>query len=479
MADSITVNFLPANDVALNLFPLSIRTSETALTVRYATITVVARNEVLVACDPIALSFFGTKDPIPKRFCESLDSRAVIIAQMQHRVLLSEFPIEAKHWGKFISQRGVNINDQSRDMETEAGWANVMGDRLIKYFSSDGWNSKGDMTKNDYRHQYQDPTGYTPVNHALLKPENLKSPLRWQPLKYHLDLHGEYAHQVHVVPHIGLTAKPLTMSRGQVENTTVPSQYVETNREDTISEEDTERLEGYIDELLRRSENVTTETVLLAHFWESKLLSLGTFISRFKNELGMSEYEYFRVLFGEMLALYDSTLVAWKEKRRHDHMRPPALIKRLRKGTMVRAYKGYGKGVGLVKAEEWRPVLPIQPHSEFPSASSALCTASLEQLQIAADDLILKGREQPTYEIIIHPGYLPFSPLQKDFLIRFKNIEEAAKSCGDSRLNAGVHFSTAVSAGSQLGTGIGRIAYEHAKDLYEGRVPEICERCIR
>jgi hypothetical protein len=64
---------------------------------------------------------------------------------------------------------------------------------------------------------FADPTGYAPKN----SPHALTSPTLWQPLIEDDGLGFFYA-QEHVVPHIGFTAKPVILTREEVDARVCP-----------------------------------------------------------------------------------------------------------------------------------------------------------------------------------------------------------------------------------------------------------------
>lgn len=477
----LTENFAPFNAATANLFPAI--DIETPIAVRYALIVASARNELQAACHPIALSFFGTKDYIPEPFCASRASRARIVARIQYVVLTSEHPYEGAQWGRFLAMNGIDPFEMSRDMETEVGWANAIGDRMANYFKNDGWNSQGDVTKRYLRNKYEDSTGYVPENNAALLPDQLLRPLRWQPLTRSEDLSGAFSSQLHIVPHIGIEAKPLVLSKEDFESRRVPSPYQDANRENTINKADSKTTLKLVKKLLQRSQNLTPQKIAKAFWWEEKYLSQGTFASRFRNIMGFSNDDNFWISFADNLALHDALLVAWKEKRRHDLVRPTTLVRRLMKGKNIRAWRGVEEGVGDLKAEEWEPLVPIQAHSEYPSGSAATCWSGLELLDVALKSSFLIGNNTiPPLDIEITPEEMRLVvrnyPLKEKVRFTYKSLQEAARSCGESRLDAGVHFEPSVNAGYEIAKGIGKAAFQHARDLYEGRVPNNCARCL-
>lgn len=475
--DVITTTTDPRGPQVANLFNSRVMASETAIAIRYAMLVAICRYEVVAACHPVALSFFGKKRYVPKKFCDSRDSRAILTGLTQYNLLLAEHPADGQYYGRYLSTvGGLDILDESRDVETLNGWAHSTADDLIQYFKNDGWNSQGDLTSDSYPAPFDDPTDYVPKNRADIKPEDLEYPLRWQPLTMPSDKHGEFASQIHIVPHVGINAKPLVLTPKEVDERQAKSPYSEPNREGTLSKNDTETVLGHINNLFEMSRKITAREIKLAHWWESKFLSLGVGLFYYEAILDFSRDENYRLLLGEMMAQHDAVLVSWKEKRRHDLARPTTLIRRLLKGQKVKAYRGYGKGIDYIDAEEWEPLIPIQPHSEFPSGSATVCAASFEHMEVALT-AYLKNETIPPFQFVITDTFTPHSPVSSDIQVKFDTLKEAGRSCGESRLHAGVHFPPAVDAGYDISEGIGKAAYAHVTELFEGRVPENCLRC--
>lgn len=475
LLEELTPTINPVNEVADLLFPNHILSVETPIAIRYVLITTVPYYTILAACHRKALGFLGKKDVIPDRFCEPLP-QVVLISYIQNRLFRSQFPIEGRAYEEFLVRIGLNPTSKSIDRETEVGLANALSDELVRYFETDGWNSLGDLARENFRQQYADYTGFKPKNHAELDVSSLRQPLRWQPLKQESDFHGRFASQVHVVPHIG-RAKPLVLTQEDFNNRRSQAPYSTPDRLKMLSSRDEKTMRRLISELFRRSKNLTTEQVAIAHWWDSKFFSLGSFILYYQGALEFDFDTGIRIGLGEVLAQYDAVMLAWKEKVRHDLVRPTTMIRRLLKGKKVRAFKGFGKGVGVVDAEEWEPIVRVQPHSEFPSASALICKSSLDQLRASLKEIVGINGTIPPYEADISPFMPGNSPVSETVRVKFNTLESAAKSCGESRLFAGVHFSPSVPAGFELADGIGEKAHQHVADLWAGRVPQGCDRC--
>lgn len=478
IVDVLNISFEPPSE-ALNAFlPASIRSAEAPILIRYNLLLAAGNHEVIAACDPKALSFFGTKDAIPKHFC-SHERQVILQAYIFYRVCEVEFPFEARGLGDFLHDAGLTPLADTMDDSTINGWANVKAMRLIRYFMNDGWNSLGSETKMNFRQPFQDTSGYAPVNSPFSKPDELSFPLRWQPLTVPIDFRGKYGIQVHAVPHLGTKVVPLALSQNEVDERQAPPLYSTPNRRGGIGKPDMTLVQELINSVFRRSRRITRKKIANSWLWESQFMSLGSLVPKYTRMLNISRTLNSRMFLGDMIARHDAVLLAWKEKRRNDFVRPSTLIRKIMKGERVRAFNWADEGVGFINAEEWETVLPTHPHSEYPSAAALICTASLEQLEISLKKLVLaEGQKIPPVEFNVTREFLPLNPIDEPVRMRFASLRQARRSCGISRLDAGVHFEPSVRAGFRLGRGLGKIAFRHVTDLYDGKLPRNCFRCM-
>lgn len=246
----------------------------------------------------------------------------------------------------------------------------------------------------------------------------------------------------------------------------------------TVSKVDRQRLDRLIAEYFRISRELTPGQRFAAYWWDNKFLSLGAFLPVYSRILGLSKFDEDTLALAETVAQHDALIVAWKEKIRHDLVRPVTIIRKLKSGQKVRVFISPEEGVGEVDAGDFEPLVRTQPHSEFPSASAVLCRATFENLVLGLK--VMAGRDVviPRLVFPVQPGTFSTIPLQEPLLLNL-SVEEAREECGQSRLYAGVHFSPSIEAGDKLGRGIGVKAFKQMFELYRGRVPDNCRRCIR
>ncbi|CAM9889716.1 unnamed protein product, partial [Ectocarpus sp. 6 AP-2014] len=151
----------------------------------------------------------------------------------------------------------------------------------------------------------------------------------------------------------------------------------------------------------------------------------------------LSLMDFLELSVKSQLAIYNSVLLAWREKVRHDAPRPTSVIRNELGDELVDAYAGPDIGIQTIKASEWEPYIRTMPHSEYPSGSSCICEGFASALRLWAG----------TIRSILQSGSLP------EFggpILEFSSWTEVSQMCGDTRVWAGLHFEEAVPAGAEL-----------------------------
>eukprot|EP01026_Neomeris_dumetosa_P001172 TRINITY_DN10288_c1_g1_i4.p2 TRINITY_DN10288_c1_g1~~TRINITY_DN10288_c1_g1_i4.p2 ORF type:complete len:180 (-),score=17.18 TRINITY_DN10288_c1_g1_i4:418-957(-) len=162
---------------------------------------------------------------------------------------------------------------------------------------------------------------------------------------------------------------------------------------------------------------------------------------------------------GYSATLHDSTVMVWSEKLRHDLVRPTSIIKYVFGDELVMASGHLGKVATKIKASEFQPYVRTMPHSEFPSGSACICEAIADyfrQVQGGKDKL------EPPFSVVFLKGSSPIEPgivPSKDTVVLFHSLSEISRTCAQSRLWGGMHFSPSPPASVKLCSGIGKIAY--------------------
>ena len=134
-------------------------------------------------------------------------------------------------------------------------------------------------------------------------------------------------------------------------------------------------------------------------------------------------------------------LLAWKEKVRHDLIRPTSLVQALGDEEVT-------SFAGMHKAKDWVPYIRVMPHAEYPSGSGCICLAVAQFIDAFLSDQYGDPSIETTWDIdsISHT---------------FGNMMDLVHTCGESRLWGGMHFSKSVPDSYQLCDGVGTQGYNN------------------
>lgn len=465
---SITPDYITPNNATSALFSSQFR-SETPIALRFTLILNVAEYNVAALCHPRACNFWGVRQSAPPYMCSNRNARAKIYAFAVLRAIEIEFATSFTAWKKWMRQLKLNPDIQDMNPRYSVGLGNRLGKSVAAFFLDDGWNSLGNMSRGTNRIPFEDYTGYRPLN----SPGYVRFPLKWIPLtKPAVSSPALLFTQNHIVPQLARLT-PYTIPENVFYRKQLRSIYRNPYSRFVISWRDRRKILKSVRKLLDISKNLSVSQRNSAFFWENKFVSVGFIGPYYTDKFQLSNFKSRQFALGESLALYDGLLLAWKEKRRHDLVRPESLISNQLGNSRVYAYINSEKKVGWIPANEWEPLLKSQAHSEFPSASATLCRIAFEY---SGEFLrsIKKRQDAPVFNV---PKFV-LPELSKSTTFRFRSLEDAARQCGYSRLWGGVHFEEAVTAGLNLGKGVGKLAHKHVQDLADGIIPKPCTRCL-
>jgi len=324
---------------------------------------------------------------------------------------------------------------------------------IIRSMNNDGWNHNGRWTKTGEScthsvncRPFEDYTGYVPVN----GPHTIRNETRWMPL-VESDGTGFFYTQEHVTPQLRVV-DALVGTEEQMTRTAERPNY------DYMAEMEItyERVAGVTDEQIALVSLMDDKLDLIMHLWSG--------IDN-KHPLGFEETALF--VLGFTMAEHDATLNAWREKVRHDLIRPTSVSHYLIPEKNVTWFDGTN-----ISSSQWQPLIRVMPHAEYPSGSSAICRATADYAQLYVEN-ILKWENLVTTWAMKAGGAPSKFPVIKgypkmDHEVTFKTLDELANMCSLSRLLGGMHFSGSIQAGEDLVDGIGERAWETVLSLLNG-----------
>lgn len=336
----------------------------------------------------------------------------------------------------------------------------MVGHLHADFMKNDGMNAGGMMgkdgkacTKNCWR--YRDTTGFTPVN----MPNQLKDEKRWQPLVESDGLGFLYA-QEHVTPQVGT-----------LEALTVPPEFLERTVEDPNY--DYESIDMDPVKAVADLAGDTTKKMLIEYLdAKSQILSdIGMELDLWS---GYSYEQKALFLNGYTSVELDAVAVTWKEKIRHNAIRPTSRVQQAEsfKGDdVMKWYDGT-----MVSKEDWTPYIRVMPHAEYPSGSASICWSIADYIDAYMKDVMDEESLEVTKTFKAGSSNVDKSLPKEEFSYTFKDMTEVAELCSESRLWGGMHYRPAIIAAKGLVEGFGQTAYEWTKLLQNGdELPGILE----
>ena len=399
------------------------------------------------AAAPYHETAVGMYTRIPRRPESERSDRNINIAMMHaaYQTLLGLLPRRAMVWRDMLSDYGLNPNDESSDQASPVGIGNIAGLGALQGRLRDGMNQLGN---------YQDNTGYMPVNSAYI----LHDASRWQP-GLRLQGTGVYTVQQFVTPQLANT-EPVGAFDPREYRTAPPF---------ASDPADWDAYKAQADAVLEVSANLTDEQKLKAELFDNKILSLGLSFVHLAQEKNWSPADTVRGYFLKTAAALDGSIVTWQEKARYDAVRPFSAIRHIYGDELVMAWGGPGAGKREIPASLWRSYLPEADHPEYPSGSTCGCYAQAQAVRrFSGSDELNWTVAYPAGSSRVEPGFTP----TEDLTLNFATWTDFAQDCGQARVWAGVHFPAAVEASAAICGGFGDLAYEYFETLLDGTAPE-------
>lgn len=276
-------------------------------------------------------------------------------------------------------------------------------------------------------------TGYKPVN----KPGRVRHLTRWVPLVEDLWGWGTYVRQTVTHPQAS-QAKPVLLPAAVLARATSAPPYRHADayapnfrcgsRRGRSPAADPDGLCKKAVVVRDAVKAATMEQKTIATWFDVKIGSLSTF--PVLNGLNLTLPQYFTMEYTVNNLLYDTMTLVWREKLRADAVRPATLVP-------------------SILDPSFAPHVRTMPHSEYPSASACFCRVFLDALRVFGGDEVSLGNK-------FYKGDFGRDLPSRDFTVSFKDTDEMARVCGQSRVWAGLHFQDAVDEGARLCSGLAK-----------------------
>ncbi|WP_444930698.1 vanadium-dependent haloperoxidase [Microbulbifer sp. SSSA002] len=442
-------NIIPA--AACAIFEVSPAANDATLVLRFTTLITNSWYDATAPYHPTAKGVYSDIARLPQPV-DNIELN-IALSYASHKVLSGLFPHLVPEWDNLLVELGLDPNNLSEDTSTPVGVGNYAGRKVLEGRANDGMNQLGNEGDQLYhRLPYADYTDFKPANTAY----KLLFPSLWQPAIL-MERPGVFRVQQFVTPQIALTT-PYSYESPEEFTSPIPIKSQIWNYPNYVAQ---------VNDVLATSANLTDEQKMKAELFDMKIFSLG-FAAVFASESqGLSLMEFIHYDFLTNMAAFDTAIAIWKEKRRHNSVRPFSAVRYIYKDNPVTAWGGVGMGtVDDLPASQWTSYLPVADHPEYPSASASFCAAHAEtsRLFLPQEDALGYTVLAPAGSSQIEPGITP----QVDLSLTFPTWTAFEEDCGNSRVWGGVHFEPSVPAGRAIGHQVAQRAYQFYLSKVEG-----------
>lgn len=378
-----------------------------------------------------------------------------------------------------IQQLGLDLPLRAEDVADDHP---VRDDLLIGFqiaselqvaFSTDGMNDSGrDGGSTSNLRPFEDITGYEPLN----APSNIVDLRRWTPLvetPRPLSI-GEFAVQRAIAPQAAFVETPLLPDEF-TRNQTVPAPYSDEIPLNATCDPNQRGLQttlvqsvcADLDEMLALNAAITPEQEVIADYFNDPVLSLDLNNIPLVMEFEISFRDAFTFVLLMNGGMYETTLLTWREKRRHDAVRPSTLVNHLYKDVLIQSR------TGEILGQDFESFLRTPPRQEYPSLHAAQCEYYAEMA------VMISGSTSVTIDVpvaagasSVAPGVLPAS----DITFRIRDLRrDIGTLCGESRIWSGTSLRSSVERGREIGRSVAREYMNHLACLAPDN--EILTKC--
>jgi len=411
-------------------------------------------NAVYDALAPYLPKAIGLTSRIPRRPLSERTTRNknIAVGYALLRASSSVLPSSIPQFERIFSSVGLDINDNSMNLSSPIGIGNFAAFKVLEVRVKDGMNQLGDM--NGKKHNlipYEDYTSYMPKNTAY----DFKYPGKWQPNIVYRDS-GVYFVQQHIFPQYG-RVKPYSIKNVDAYLLPAPVKSNPSNKK---------QFKKQADEIIRESANLNDHRKILVEHFDDKSASLFGPLLFLAQKYNLNQDDIIILELITNIALFDAGIIAWKEKVKHDALRPFSAIKYLYKNKTFKAWGGPGVGTVSMNGREWKSYIRTAAHSDYPSGSACFCAAEMGSLEkyFSTKNFGYSFMRQKGSSII-EPNITPSKNIT---LGPFKTFDDYVDICAMSRVWGGVHFKSAVEAGKRLCKPIGEGAYTYLMKFITG-----------
>lgn len=397
------------------------------------------------------------------------------IAYATYRALLNIYPKSKDFLDEQMQAMKYDPADTSTDASTPQGVGNKIAAAMIEYRHHDGANQYGDEPGCNGK-PYSDYTFYEPRNPI----DKIIDPDRWQQIPFS-DGKGGTVYPNFLTPH-WYRVKPLILERSDQFRPGPPPKAA------------SPELKKQVDQCITYNANLTLEQKSIVEFMRDGPRSTGQsgHWLQFAQDVSRRDKQNLdqdvKLFFAVGTTAFDAFISCWEAKRFYDSSRPYMLVRYYYGDKEIPGYLGPGKGVGMIKGNQWTPYSPetfvTPPFPGFPSGHATVSGACSRMLELFTGSdsygayYCHKAGQwtEPNFtaaQILAHDGKPPAdAPASCDVVLKLPTFSGTAEMAALSRAMGGYHIPVDNDEGLKLGRTIANYTWPKYQAYFNGTAPE-------
>jgi hypothetical protein len=401
----------------------------------------------------------------------TLANKEKAIAYATYRALVDVYPQDQEWCAEQLRKQGFDPSDTSTDPSTPQGVGNAAAAAVIAYRHRDGANQLGDE-RGSSGIPYSDYTYYAPVNPK----DRIIDPDRWQPISFDNGKGGTVTPGF-LTPH-WYRVTPFALERGDQFRPPPPPKV------------GSPKLLAEVNEVIAFNASLTAEQKAIVEFMRDGPRSTGQsgHWLRFAQDVSRRDRHGLdadvKLFFAVANVAMDAFIAAWETKRFYDSSRPWTLVRHYHAGQELRGWRGPGKGVSPVRAEDWHPYSPATfitpPFPGYVSGHSAVSAACAKVLELFTGSDTFGVTEKRRAGALTEEGFTCEAIQQRDgkvpgkatqgcqVSLKLPTFTATAEMAGLSRVMGGYHIQADNVAGLELGRKVAQFTWPRMQAYFNG-----------
>jgi len=411
-----------------------------------------------------ALNFFALEADEDYRRCMPTSDSEQLFFDNEARLVFaytylwsiqSHIPEWSNIASNYATQIGIDLSVCSTstcDLDTPTGLAKTIVEENDKVFAQDGWNADGSYTKDINRvefEEWRDPNSIFHPNQLCVANWKVKQeacsitsidysdPVCWKPQVHQI---GNYLYEdTYLMQHVASSGRSYFLGDEAICDLKLDYPCLDLGFE--------------TNEAIRRLRVINDEGKAQVELFDNIWSWFNIFLTDYydDNNLNASEWDIVKAITTNIAAMYEVTLVVWKEKINNGIVRPRTLVNKRMQDTEITSYLGPDEqSVGSIKGNEWVPYSSKHAQAaEYPSHTSCMCSVLASGMALVTGAQTL-GNNGITVTRLANSSTIETNKPENDVDFEFSKWSDLAVDCHEAMLNSGTAMSVSRDAANDF-----------------------------